>query len=86
MDWLIEIGFVFLFLIVVIWLILRDDPNRHSAKKGRHRIRRNNGYTDSASAYPVIIDEDSDTHHSKHTHDHKHHDGDSSSGHIPSLQ
>lgn len=33
MDWLIEIGFVLLFLIVVIWLILRDESHRHSAKK-----------------------------------------------------
>lgn len=37
MDSLVEIGFVFLFLIVVIWLIVRDEPKRHSAKKGRHR-------------------------------------------------
>lgn len=33
MDWLVEIGFVLLFLIVVIWLVLRDEPHRHSAKK-----------------------------------------------------
>ncbi|MCW3796178.1 hypothetical protein OM416_31810 [Paenibacillus sp. LS1] len=80
MDWLVEIGFVLLFLIVVIWLILRDEPRRHSAKKGRHRIRRNNGYTDSASGYPVITGDDSYDRHSRHTPDHKHHDSDSSSG------
>ncbi|WP_433922467.1 hypothetical protein [Paenibacillus taichungensis] len=78
MDWLVEIGFVLLFLIVVIWLIVRDEPKRHSAKKGRHRVRRTNGYTDSSPAYPVITtNDDSNTQHSKHTHDHKHHDGDS---------
>ncbi|WP_440115984.1 hypothetical protein [Paenibacillus sp. QZ-Y1] len=81
MDSLIEIGFVFLFLIVVIWLIVRDEPQRHSAKKGKHRMRRNNSYTDSSSAYPFITNEESHTHHSKHTHNHKHHEGDSSSGH-----
>jgi len=80
MDWLIEIGFVLLFLIVVIRLILRDEPHRHSAKKGRHRIRRNNGYTDSASGYPVITGDDSYDRHSRHTPDHKYHDSDSSSG------
>ncbi|QOS76695.1 hypothetical protein JNUCC31_17770 [Paenibacillus sp. JNUCC31] len=80
MDSLIEIGFVFLFLIVVIWLIVRDEPKRHAAQKGRHRVRRNNGYTDSSPAYPVITNDDSHTHHSRHTHDHKHHDGDSFSG------
>lgn len=68
MDWLIEIGFVLLFLIVVIWLVLRDEPHRHSAKKGRHRIRRNNGYTDSASGYPVIMGDDSYDRHARHTH------------------
>ncbi|KAA8757209.1 hypothetical protein [Paenibacillus sp. UASWS1643] len=76
MDWLVEIGFVLLFLIVIIWLV----PHRHSAKKGRHRIRRNNGYTDSASGYPVITGDDSYDRHSRHTADHRHHDSDSSSG------
>ncbi|RAI88257.1 hypothetical protein DET54_116147 [Paenibacillus pabuli] len=80
MDWLVEIGFVLLFLIVVIWLIVRDEPKRHSSKKGRHRVRRNSGYTDSSPAYPVMTNDDSFTHHSKHSHDHKHHDSDSFSG------
>lgn len=81
MDWLVEIGFVLLFLIVVIWLIMRDEPKRHAVKKGRHRVRRNNGYTDSSTAYPVMTTNDEPyTHHSRHTHDHKHHDGDSLSG------
>lgn len=80
MDWLVEFGFVLLFLIVVICLILRDEPRRHSAKKGRHRIRRNNGYTDSASGYPVITGDDSNDRLARHTLDHKHHDSDSSSG------
>lgn len=44
MDWLIEIGFVLLFLIVVIWLILRDEPHRHSAKKA-----------DTASAVTTVM-------------------------------
>lgn len=44
MDWLIEIGFVLLFLIVVIWLVLRDEPHRHSAKKA-----------DTASAVTTVI-------------------------------
>ncbi|WP_145325543.1 hypothetical protein [Paenibacillus xylanexedens] len=81
MDSLIEIGFVFLFLIVVIWLIVRVEPKRQSAKKGKHRMQRNNRYTDSSSAYPVITNEDSYTHHSRHTQDHKHQESDSSSGH-----
>ncbi|MEO2210657.1 hypothetical protein ABGV40_07125 [Paenibacillus amylolyticus] len=79
MDWLVEIGFVLLFLIVVIWLVLRDEPHRNSAKKGRHRIRRNNSYTDSASGYPVITGDDSYDRHSRHTPDHKHHESGSSS-------
>ena len=79
MDWLVEIGFVLLFLIVVIWLVLRDEPHRHSAKKGRHRIRRNNGYTDSASGYPVITGDVSYDRHSRHTPDHQHLESDSSS-------
>ncbi|MDT9722335.1 hypothetical protein QVE09_25875 [Paenibacillus sp. ClWae2A] len=84
MDWLVEIGFVLLFFIVVIWLILRDEPHRHSAKKGRHRIRRNNGYTDSASGYPIITGDDSYDRHSRHTPDHSsdthsHHNSDSGS-------
>ncbi|WP_458461842.1 hypothetical protein [Paenibacillus sp.] len=80
MDSLIEIGFVFLFLIVVIWLIVRVEPKRHSVKKGRHRMQRNNRYTDSSSAYPVITNDDSYDRHSRHTPDLKHHDSDSSSG------
>lgn len=44
MDWLVEIGFVLLFLIVVIWLVLRDEPHRHSAKKA-----------DTASAVTTVI-------------------------------